>query len=67
MDCEGCEYSLLRIGEELLRLSKQYIIEIHGTELPIIDIMTHNGFKAEKYYQIEDLVSVYYFKRLTNH
>ena len=24
MDCEGCEYSLLRIGEELLRLSKQY-------------------------------------------
>jgi FkbM family methyltransferase len=34
MDCEGCEYSLLRIGEELLRLSRQYIIEIHGTELP---------------------------------
>ena len=48
MDCEGCEYSLLRLDEKSLRLPKQYIVEIHGAELPIMDTMTHNGFKAEK-------------------
>jgi len=63
MDCEGCEYSLLRLDEELLRLPKQYIIEIHGAELPIIDLMTYNGFKAEKMLQIRDLVNVYFFKK----
>ena len=48
MDCEGCEYSLLRLDKELLSLPKQYIIEIHGVELPIIDVMACSGFKAEK-------------------
>jgi len=28
MDCEGCEYSLLRLDEDLLKLPKQYIVEI---------------------------------------
>jgi FkbM family methyltransferase len=63
MDCEGCEYSLLGLDEELLRLPKQYIIEIHGAELPILDVMTCNGFKAEKMLQGEDLISVYFFKK----
>jgi FkbM family methyltransferase len=63
MDCEGCEYSLLRLDEELLTLPKQYIIEIHGAELPIIDVMTYNGFKAEKTFTGRDLVNVYFLKR----
>jgi FkbM family methyltransferase len=63
MDCEGCEYSLLRLDEELLRLPKQYIIEIHGAELPIIEAMAYNGFKFEKIKMLGDLVSVYFFKR----
>ena len=63
MDCEGCEYSLLRLDEELLRLPKQYIIEIHGAKLPIIEAMAYNGFKFEKIKMLGDLVSVYFFKR----
>jgi coenzyme F420-reducing hydrogenase gamma subunit len=63
MDCEGCEYSLLKLDEELLRLPKQYIIEIHGAELPILDVMTCNGFKAEKMLQVGDLVNVYFLKK----
>jgi FkbM family methyltransferase len=62
MDCEGCEYSLLRLDEELLRLPKHYIVEIHGAELLIIDVMVHGGFKVEKIRQIHDLVSIYLFK-----
>jgi hypothetical protein len=57
MDCEGCEYSLLRLDEELLGLPKQFI-ETHGAELPIIDVMTCNGFKAEK-----TLQNVYFLKK----
>ena len=63
MDCEGCEYSLLRLDEELLRLPKQYIIEIHGAELPILDVMTYNKFKAEKTLQVGDLINVYFLKK----
>jgi len=63
MDCEGCEYSLLRLDEKSLRLPRQYIVEIHGAELPIMDTMTHNGFKAEKILQMGDLANIYLFKR----
>ncbi|MCL7398611.1 MAG: FkbM family methyltransferase [Thaumarchaeota archaeon] len=63
MNCEGCEYSLLRLDEKLLKLPKQYIIEIHGAELPIIEAMAYNGFKFEKTKMLGDLISVYLFKR----
>jgi len=33
MDCEGCEYSLLQLDEEHIKLSKQYIMEIHGCKI----------------------------------
>ena len=63
MDCEGCEYSLLKLDEKLLKLPKQYIIEIHGAGLPILDVMICNGFKAEKMLQVGDLVNVYFLKK----
>jgi FkbM family methyltransferase len=63
MDCEGCEYSLLRLDGDLLSLPKQYIIGIHGAELPIIDVMTCNGFKAERTLQVRDSVNVYFLKK----
>jgi FkbM family methyltransferase len=31
VDCEGCEYSLLKLDKETIKLSRQYIIEIHGS------------------------------------
>lgn len=63
MDCEGCEYSLLRLDEDLLKLSKQYIVEIHGAELPIIDVYMRNGFKIENVRKLGDSLNIYFFKR----
>jgi len=47
MDCEGCEYSLINLPDDGIRLAKQYIIEIHGSETPIIDKMMKSGYKTK--------------------
>lgn len=47
MDCEGCEYSLLTLNEEYIRLCRQYIIEIHGCETLLIDKMTQAGYNSK--------------------
>jgi len=47
MDCEGCEYSILRTPCNVLRTVAQYIIEIHGASKPLIDCMKCCGFRAE--------------------
>lgn len=61
MDCEGCEYSLLNISSEDIKLAKQYIIEIHGSEIPIIDKMSENGYRYRFIKNIDRLVTIYYF------
>lgn len=61
MDCEGCEYSLLSLRAEDLRLSSQYIVEVHGTETPIEDKMSECGFKHKLIRRVSHLVSVHYF------
>ncbi|MEM1741515.1 MAG: FkbM family methyltransferase [Desulfurococcaceae archaeon] len=61
MDCQGCEYSLLNISSEDIKLAKQYIIEIHGSEIPIIDKMSENGYKYRFIKNIDRLVTIYYF------
>jgi len=61
MDCEGCEYSLLNLSTEDIRLAKQYIIEVHGSENPIIDKMSESGYKHKPIRNIASLVTVHYF------
>ena len=47
MDCEGCGYSLLQLDEEHIKLSKQYIVEIHECETPLIDKMLQAGYNSK--------------------
>ncbi|MEM3974935.1 MAG: FkbM family methyltransferase [Desulfurococcaceae archaeon] len=61
MDCEGCEYSLLSLYADDLRLANQYVVEIHGSETPIIDKMSESGFKHTFVRRVADMVSVHYF------
>ena len=59
MDCEGCEYSLLTVPCEVLRLAMQYVIEIHGVALtPLIDKFTKCGFKYEVIKQVKKYLSI---------
>ena len=55
MDCEGCEYSLLQLDEELIKLSKQYIVEIHGCETPLIDKMLQAGYNLKLILKLNEL------------
>jgi len=62
MDCEGCEYSLLSLFGEDIRLAEQYIIEVHGPPYSIIDKMSESGYKPKLMRRTSDLV-VYHFTR----
>jgi len=66
MDCEGCEYSLLKLDKETIKLSRQYIIEIHGSETPILDKMTDCGYNVKLIKRVDQWVTVYYFTRNLN-
>ena len=66
MDCEGCEYSLLKLDKETERLPRQYIIEIHGSETPILDKMTDCGYDIKLIRRVNQWVTVYYFIRNLN-
>jgi len=61
MDCEGCEYSLLSLPAEDLRLANQYVVEIHGSETPIIDKMSESSFKHKFVRRVANLITVHYF------
>ncbi|MEM2189642.1 MAG: FkbM family methyltransferase [Nitrososphaerota archaeon] len=61
MDCEGCEYSLIKLSTEDIRLAKQYIIEIHGSESPIVDRMIEYGYKHKLIKNMARLKTINYF------
>lgn len=64
IDCEGCEYTLITLPEDIIKRAKQYIIEIHGPPLVIMDKMKKAGYKAVHVKKIEQLVNVYYFSKI---
>ncbi|MEM4898630.1 MAG: FkbM family methyltransferase [Pyrobaculum sp.] len=47
MDCEGCEYALIATPCEVIRLARQYIVEIHGAPTPLIRHMSKCGYGTE--------------------
>ncbi|MEM4439011.1 MAG: FkbM family methyltransferase [Pyrobaculum sp.] len=61
MDCEGCEYALLTTPCEVVRLARQYIVEIHGPPTPIVNHMSKCGYGAEFVLRLTDLVNVFRF------
>jgi len=61
MDCEGCEYSLIKLDKETIKLSRQYIIEIHGSETPILDKMADCEYNVKFIKRVNQWVTVYYF------
>ncbi|MEM2781067.1 MAG: FkbM family methyltransferase [Candidatus Bathyarchaeia archaeon] len=61
MDCEGCEYSLLKLEKEIVKLSKQYVIEVHGPESPIIDKMSVCGYRVKFVKRINQWITLYLF------
>ena len=63
MDCEGCEYSLLTVPCDVLRLAAQYVIEIHGALTPLIDKFTKCGFRYEVIKQLEKYLWIVNFTR----
>ena len=66
MDCEGCEYSLLQLDEEYIKLSKQYIMEIHGCETSLIDKMLQAGYNSKLILKLNEWVKIYLFTRPAN-
>ncbi|MCR6623587.1 MAG: hypothetical protein NDF58_03395 [archaeon YNP-LCB-024-027] len=63
MNCEGCGYSLLQLDEEHIKLSKQYIVEIHGCEAPLIDKMLQAGYNSKLILKLNEWVKIYLFNR----
>lgn len=61
MDCEGCEYSLLTLSNDDIRLVKQWIIEVHGSEAPIIDKMTECGYSHKRVKRFTEFLSLHWF------
>ncbi|MEM4898402.1 MAG: FkbM family methyltransferase [Pyrobaculum sp.] len=59
MDCEGCEYALLTTPCEVIRLARQYIIEIHGAPAPIVNHMSKCGYDAKLKVGFTDFLNVY--------
>ena len=66
MDCEGCEFSLLAVPCEILKLAKQYVIEIHGASMPLIDKFINCDFEYELIKQFEEFKSIANFIRADN-
>ena len=64
INCEGCEYSLLTVPCEVLRLAKQYVIEVHGSLVPLIDKLTRCGFKYEVVKYVRKWVTIINFVRV---
>ncbi|MEM4592631.1 MAG: FkbM family methyltransferase [Sulfolobales archaeon] len=60
MDCEGCEYALLTTPCEVVRLARQYIVEIHGTPTPLIHHMSKCGYGTELVHRNHDFFSNVY-------
>ncbi len=63
MDCEGCEYSLLTVPCEVLRLARQYVIEVHGALTPLIYKFINCGFKYEVVRQVGKYLFIVNFTR----
>lgn len=63
MDCEGCEFSVLNTDNETLRLPEHYIIEIHGSETPIIYKMSHIGYERKLIVKYSRYHKIYLFSR----
>ncbi|MBO3799694.1 MAG: FkbM family methyltransferase [Candidatus Brockarchaeota archaeon] len=63
MDCEGCEYSLLKLDNKIVSLAEQYIIETHGPETPILDKMVECGYDAKLIGRIGKWIAIYLFKQ----
>ncbi|MEM1902714.1 MAG: FkbM family methyltransferase [Pyrobaculum sp.] len=61
MNCEGCEYALLTTPCEVVRLARQYIMEIHGTPIPLIHHMSKCGYDAKLIVGATDFINVYRF------
>ncbi|MEM1903580.1 MAG: FkbM family methyltransferase, partial [Pyrobaculum sp.] len=61
MDCEGCEYALIATPCEVVRLARQYIMEIHGAPTPLIHHMSKCGYGTELVHRYHDLLNVYRF------
>ncbi|MCX8185169.1 MAG: FkbM family methyltransferase [Sulfolobales archaeon] len=61
MDCEGCEAAILIEPCEVLRMCPEYVIEVHGPPLAIIDKMMGCGFRHELVRKVSDIITVYRF------
>lgn len=61
MDCEGREYPLFNLPAEDVRLTRQYIVEVHGSEGPIVDKMAECGYGHKPIRSVASLVAVHYF------
>ncbi|MEM4965104.1 MAG: FkbM family methyltransferase, partial [Pyrobaculum sp.] len=61
MDCEGCEYALIATPCEIIRLAREYVVEIHGTPTPLIHHISKCGYDAKLLVGFTDVLNVYRF------
>lgn len=62
VDCEGCEYYLLSVPDELLSSIPLWVIEIHGVSLPLIRKFENAGFRYEFIKKFNELAIIYRFE-----
>ena len=61
-DCEGCEWWLLQLPCDILRKVPNYIVEIHGPPLPLLDKFWGCGFRLIRTTMVERYVQVVTFR-----
>lgn len=47
VDCEGCEYTLLSVPCHVVSRADEWLIEIHGAHIPLVEHMSQCGYRAE--------------------
>lgn len=67
VDCEGCEYSLLSVPDEIISKVPLWIVEIHGAPLPLVYKFKRAGFNMGVLKSINGgLISVWRFTKDNN-
>lgn len=61
MDCEGCEVAILFTSCSALKVSRDWIVETHGIEVPVIMKMEECGFNYMKLSNVDEFISLIYF------
>ncbi|MEM2444186.1 MAG: hypothetical protein QXK56_02935 [Sulfolobales archaeon] len=61
IDCEGCEWVLLKTSDDYIRKSERYVMEIHGLPEALIERMRKAGYHVKHVAKVDKLANIYEF------